>query len=128
MNIALRLSGLQDPAQFAAVVQGVLKVVVTQNRGQVRKGLPSLYRSGVRYREEPPDDDTFRDGESTLDRGHGDCAHLCAWRVAELQEAGEPAKIRIKWGPLREGAPRMFHVQIRRADGSIEDPSRILGM
>jgi len=61
-----------------------------------------------------------------LSRGWGDCDDLAPYRVAELQEAGEKAKIRITW--RRVGKRRTYHVLVRRADGRIEDPSRLLGM
>ena len=131
MNIALDLASpvLAHPAAFAWTVRLCLAGVVTINRATLRRfrGLiPPLYRAGVRYRSEPVERDTFADLWRTWRRGHGDCAHLACWRVAELREAGEPATLRITWRvtPTR----RTFHVVVRRANGAIEDPSRILGM
>lgn len=89
--------------------------------------IPPLYRSGVRYMREPKGRETFRDLYVTLAHKGGDCAHLAAWRVAELQEGGENATLRIQWVTTRRG-PRIFHVLVRRGNGTIEDPSKLLGM
>lgn len=124
------LASKRQPVLFAHFAREVLKGIVLLNRGAIRAGIvPPLYRSGVTYREEPPGVETFRDAETVLELGHGDCAHLAAWRVAELRERGEPASLRItsKLSVLRPGT-RLYHIVVRRGDGSVEDPSRKLGM
>lgn len=90
--------------------------------------IPELYKSGVRYQNEPmgrPDE--LVDIPTILLRRWGDCLHLCCWRVAELREAGE-SKARIRIKRKRSGQRRIFHVQVRRANGTVEDPSKLLGM
>lgn len=89
---------------------------------------PPLYRSGVRYQNEPDDGlEEFACIPIVISRGWGDCDDLAPWRCAELRNAGEKAKIRIQW--KRQGSGRkLFHIVVRREDGRIEDPSRILGM
>jgi hypothetical protein len=88
---------------------------------------PWLYRSGIRYEEEPPGRDEWQDIPETLRRRVGDCEDLACWRIAELRaRLGEPAKPYVKrtlYGPRT-----VYHVAVRRADGRLEDPSRILGM
>lgn len=95
--------------------------------------IPSLYRSGVRYQREDtkrcwaPRNGGCEDWltiREVLAQGLGDCEDLACWRAAELRvRAGEPATavaIRV---------PRVgWHIVVRRADGSIEDPSKKLGM
>lgn len=100
---------------------------------------PPLYRAGVRYAEEPPNEaklghvgktervEEFAAIPAIIERGWGDCDDLAPWRVAELREAGEAAKIRIQWKRSANGQ-KMYHIVVRRADGSIEDPSARLGM
>lgn len=56
------------------------------------------------------------------------CDDLAPWRCAELREAGEPAKIRVQWKRDARTGQKLFHILVRRADGSIEDPSLKLGM
>ncbi len=89
---------------------------------------PKLYNAGVVYREEDPRQgyEDFAIVPAIISRGWGDCDDLAPWRAAELQNGGENAKIRIQWKRTAKG--KLFHIVVRRADGSIEDPSRILGM
>lgn len=89
--------------------------------------MPPLYDSGVRYAVE--DGESVTDALTTYYAGLGDCAHLTAWRLAELWIAGERrADVHVFWRRLRKAGRRVFHILIRRADGHIEDPSKILGM
>lgn len=115
---------------FAEVVRSLLNALVMVNRIELRsdKRIPPLYRSGVRYQREDAGKEEFQDIYSILAAKVGDCEDLASWRVAELQEAGENASIRIKWRENPDTGKRLFHIQVRRADGSIEDPSRLLGM
>lgn len=97
--------GTRDGKTLALLVQGFLRGVVACNRVTIRnakaKGrpLPRLYASGVAYDREPwpKGVEEFADIVTILERGWGDCDDLCAWRVAELQETGEPADVRIYW-------------------------------
>jgi hypothetical protein len=131
---------------FALWVRQQLGIMVMVNRNLLRRKLVgNLYASGVRFQNEPRGYESFVDALTCVNAGHGDCAHLCCWRVAELNEAGERAALRIKW------AHPQYHVQVRRRrmlsadftrrygdrdlrtgnptmDRTIEDPSRILGM
>lgn len=91
--------------------------------------IPPLYRSRVQFQPEPGPHEEFADVITVLRRGWGDCDDLVAWRVAELQEAGEAADVRIYWRkPKTPGGEIRMHAQVRRANGKIEDPSRFLGM
>lgn len=84
-------------------------------------GIPRLYRAGVVYRRERPD--RWATADIVMARGFGDCEDLAAWRAAELRMAGENAI-----ADVRQVAPRKWHAVVVRADGTIEDPSRKLGM
>lgn len=112
---------------------------------------PPLYKSGVRFQNEPEGVEEFCDAWIVRQRGHGDCAHLCAWRIAELRLQGIRATIRISWMPRRDGK-KLFHVLVRLPsptafrhgkhcricwaprqewnpnDLTVEDPSHLLGM
>lgn len=94
---------------------------------------PLLYESGVRYASEPADRDEWQDVPDTLARRAGDCEDLACWRVAELRvRLGEKgATHRITVDELPDDRGRMvttYHISVFRADGSVEDPSRKLGM
>lgn len=138
MKVTVTIPGTLSNRERVAVARGFLNGVVAVNRLLIRKGkLPLLYRSNVLYQREPKGEETFVDGSTVYERGHGDCAHLAAWRVAELQESLREA---IASGKVSPDAPqprlrlymrpkhRTVHVQVRHSDGRIEDPSRLLGM
>lgn len=95
---------------------------------------PPLYQSGLRFEREP-----FTDGEHfdlppvCLARGWLDCDDAAIWRFMELHRHGEKSALlaelviakprpgpRVIW---RDGT-RSYHAQIRRADGSWEDPTK----
>lgn len=82
-----------------------------------------LYRSGVRYRREAVGSESWQLPSETASLRGGDCEDLACWRAAELQIAGERARVLVK-----QVRPRLFHVVVVRANGTIEDPSKKLGM
>jgi hypothetical protein len=123
MLITLDIRIPRRSAAFAALVRSLLECLVEHN---MVAQLPPLYLSGVRYRSEPASAESFRDARATLERGHGDCAHLATWRCAELRRSNEAATLVVTFAPY--GRSKVFHVQVRRGDGSVEDPSRELGM
>lgn len=55
--------------------------------------------------------------------GYGDCEDLAAARVAELR-----VKAGIKAVPWLKKKGKIWHVLVRYPDGTLEDPSRKLGM
>jgi hypothetical protein len=136
-----RSTWLQRSRMLALAIRPILEALVVIDQLYLRTHrCPPLYRSGVRYREEPPNHaklgheasaakvEDFSAIPAILERGWGDCDDLSPWRVAELREAGEPARIRIQWKRHPETGQKFYHVLVRRADGSIEDPSLKLGM
>lgn len=91
---------------------------------------PPLYASGVRYVGEPPASERWLTVPEMLAVGHGDCEDTVSWRVAELRAAGERGA-RAFWVSFPPSTPNgwmLYHVLVRRADGRVEDPSRLLGM
>jgi hypothetical protein len=110
---------------LAHVLEGLTGVNIAWLRENDRT--PWLYESGVRYEEEPLDRDEWQDIPETLARRVGDCEDLACWRLAELRvRSGEDARPFVKHTVL--GDRTIYHVAVRRADGSVEDPSRVLGM
>lgn len=145
MKVLINLSGehsrwLKHSRMLGIVIKPVLEALVTVDQLYLRTHhVPPLYRSGVRYQEEPLNQaklgsgpvqriEDFSSIPAVLERGHGDCDDLAPWRCAELREAGEPAKIRVQWKKHPITGQKLFHIVVRRADGSIEDPSLKLGM
>ena len=148
-------------APIIPLLEGLIKVNEWHIRRSLRraqKGLgypiPPLYASGVRYKEDPPGEENWKDIPQVLKDGHGDCDRLVAWRTAELRVLGQAAEPIIKWRNvpkdmmMRLGHPahmvpeegiQMVHVcvglpgwQQYKYMGDenplVEDPSKRLGM
>lgn len=158
VHLSLPDTDTDDPAHFAPLqllLEGLTLVNqwhIARNAKRVAKGLdegfiPPIYLAGalgmVRYREEEPGHEDWLDVLAVLRQGHADCEDLAAWRAAELRAAGiacEPV-LRWQWIPremmIKQGYPPaklpekgvwMVHCVVRFPDGTIEDPSKILGM
>lgn len=123
-------STLRDSRYFALAVRAVMEGVIEANRIFLRHhAVPPMYSLGLKYQSEPPGTtEEFADIPTVLSRGWGDCDDLVAFRIAQLRHEGEHATPRVSWRPAANGRPRLFHVLVRRADGTIEDPSALLGM
>jgi hypothetical protein len=86
-----------------------------------------LYSSGVVYRPEPVGRENWQDIPSVIRQGYGDCEDLACWRAAELVETeGVAARPIYRW--RRERGIAIYHIIVRLPDGSIDDPSRRLGI
>ena len=116
---------------FGIVIKAILEALVWVNLYYLRfHRVPPIYQSGVRYQLEPDgwECESFDSIPAILARGWGDCDDLAPWRCAELRAQGEKAKIRIQWKQSPISGQKLFHIVVRREDGSIEDPSALLGM
>jgi len=122
-----------DPLAFT--FEGLVQTNLWHIRRARKLGrpLPSLYGSGVRYKDDDPHgQENWRDIPAVLRAGGGDCDRLSAWRIAELRDVGIAARPRFDcWrvpkdallsGPARHDA----HVRVEHPDGRIEDPSEHL--
>ncbi len=117
---SLHVLGAGDVAYcLASLIESLVEI---NERFLLRTRCPKLYGSGVRYEES----DEWHDVPALLSSRLGDCKSLAAWRLAELRREGEMSTPHI----VRRQRPGeiLFHVQVRRCFGEIEDPSRILGM
>jgi hypothetical protein len=97
-----------DEARHFAPIIPLLEGLIKVNEWHIRRALrraqkglgypiPPLYGSGVRYKEDPPGQENWKDCLAVLADGHGDCDRLVAWRTAELRVAGYQADPVIKW-------------------------------
>ena len=161
MRFLVSLHDVSSDRLLAKLAHPLLESVTQNNEELLRRypQIPALYQSGVRFREEPwaigvarvPSGlEQFTHCLEILERGWGDCAQLCAWRVAELRVGGPrtpeapngekaslryyvkcscpacwPGECMVPGHPQRR---RCFHVEMRRGDlaRTIEDPSRLL--
>jgi hypothetical protein len=120
---------LTDEAKIVAL-EHLLEALTAVNVAWLRENpnAPWLYESGVRYEEEPVGRDDWQDIPETIQLRVGDCEDLGCWRLAELRTRGhEHARPFVKRSVVSPGRT-IYHVAVRRADGSTEDPSRILGL
>jgi hypothetical protein len=105
---------------FAAALEGLTRV----NEGLMqRQAIPPLYQAGVRYKDEPRD--VWRHALDVLGEGWGDCEDLSAYRAAELRHTGEDPAAAVN---VYKSGPSRYHAVVLRGDGTIEDPSKVLGM
>lgn len=90
---------------------------------------PPLYRSGAFYRLLPEYWLSVPWAMLAIYMGMGlDCKSLACWRTAELRVWGGEPGARCVWSEHPTPTKVVYHVRVRRADGSIEDPSALLGM
>lgn len=90
---------------------------------------PALYSSGVRYQPEPLGQENWQDVATTLGRRVGDCEDLATWRAAELRvREGIPARAVFRSRFLPVPKLTLYHILVQYPDGTIEDPSKRLGM
>lgn len=97
-----------------------------------------LYRSGVKYHDDThidcwkgecrPKEDFWQDLPTTYEKQYGDCEDLSCIRCAELWVEGIHALPIPRLQNGGEGEQQLWHVQVLWPDGTIEDPSVILGM
>ncbi len=144
----LQLPDSEDRSRFAPLVI-LLEALVQINEFHLLRGdesgrpYPKLYKSGIYYREEKPGYEDWPDVPTLLRQGWGDCEDLAAYRAAELRVMGIQAQAVIKWkwiprdrmveaGYPTNSLPRdgiwLVHCLVQYPDGSIEDPSKKLGM
>ena len=109
-----------EDRHFAPIIFA-LQAMINVNRWHIQRGLersrrgkgprvPLLYESGVRYKEDPPGQENWKDCLAVIAEGTGDCDRLVAWRVAELDVAGIQAEPIIKWQQVpRDTMIRLGH-------------------
>lgn len=130
-TIRLEVPGFgRDPGAYAEFVRNGLENLSMANLYAYRSNptLPSIYDAGVVYRREPPGNEQFKDVHAILADGHGDCEDLAcavaAWRTVRTHEHCVPTVTWKRRGPNSW----LYHITVLRADGTREDPSRVLGM
>lgn len=124
MRVSLPVRGRRE---LLAALELLTRYAVKQLQRRAAAGspVPPLYQSGVRYAREPPGKERWQTPYQTLLSGRGDCEDLAVWRAAELRRRGEDPRARVV---VKRTGPRVLHALVRRGDGTLEDPSRALGM
>jgi hypothetical protein len=122
---------LEIPADLEAIeiaIEGLTALSAWEVRRARREGrpYPPLYESGIVYRKENPGVPAHPEDWQTIDRLYmtkaGDCEDVSNVRAAQLRDDGdEGAHVEIVRNPSGS-----YHAIVRRGDGELEDPSRIL--
>lgn len=129
-------------AQIAWLVEGVAR---TNRMLMIEHHVPPIYQSGVGYRPEPWNGyaQSFSDVREVVRRRWGECKSLTAWLLASHRNAARDENMAARFGvdvsyrdyppgqrprgfklqPDANGWQRLFHVQVRLPDGSLEDPT-----
>lgn len=115
---------LEDIPPSPEVLEAFLEGMTALNTAIIRtENLPSVY-DVARYQREARGHEEWWHAGIVKRKGIGDCEDLAAYRAAELRVfEGEPARVAV----IRTGR-RTLHAVVERADGSIEDVARALGM
>lgn len=111
----------------APVLNAALEATTRLDEAMLASGSPTLAdaRHRVRWRPEPPGQEHFDHLGEVLRRGAGDCDDLAPWHAASLRHTGiDPGAEAI----VKRSGPKSWHAVVRRSDGSIDDPSKWLGM
>lgn len=91
--------------------------------------LRPLYAANVRYQAEPPNEENWDTFVQCYPRGWGDCEDLAGIRVGELRRSGETsARADTYRSRVRPDGTAVWHAIVVRGDGTLEDPSALLGM
>jgi hypothetical protein len=125
----LRSFGAMAGPVRETVLRLLLEALVAEDMAYLtaHPATPTLRQSGVRYVEDLPWREEWKDIPETLARRAGDCKDLVAWRLAELRLSGERAAT-ARVTVYEVGARVINHITVCRSDGRIEDPSREQGM
>lgn len=120
-RIHVPTSGVFYEAALAGLVS--LNEQILRAADDAGRPLPFIYESGVRYKREARD--VWRHALDIVNTGNADCEDLASWRVAELHLTGEDPNAHVY---VYRSGPKSYHAVVGRGNGTIEDPSYLLGM
>lgn len=124
LHIRVNCPPFADAIEALAEGLVLLNVVLMSKAEEHGHEVPRLYESKATYRRERPGQEFWKgalDALGVAETLSGDCEDLASYRAAELRYMDdEQARVVI----LRTERGT-FHAVVERADGTIEDPSRI---
>lgn len=89
---------------------------------------PTIYDWPIRYEAEPPGLELWSSTAALFARGFGDCEDLACDLASCYQLAGVPARGALILEDVTPTGEEYWHVVTERGDGTLEDPSALLGM
>ena len=118
------LTATIEDLEGAEELEKLLEGMVLLSLSQLQRGLcPPLYQAGVRYEREPRGRESWQSALKTYRLGRGDCEDLANYLAASRRLVGIDAKVKVL-----DIRPGLKHVVVQMPDGTIEDPSKRLGM
>ena len=123
-------NGVEDREESHQVLNILLNALTQIDMQYLRNHpqTPIIYQSGVRYVEEPPGLEDWRDIPTCLRERQGDCEELACWRAAELNVRQGIAAFPIFGFRTLSNGNVVYHIRVQYPNGYIDDPSRVLGM
>jgi len=120
--------GDETPEASIAALWALVKVDLwcLREARRSRRPLRPLY-DAICYVREPAGREVWQSTAALYQRGVGDCEDLTCARVAERLMIGDACRPGLKRQVRKDGSI-LYHVIIGNPDGTIEDPSRALGM
>lgn len=118
---SLMIDSMSDASVEASadIVVSLIEAMIAVNRQLMQRWIiPSLYSADVTYDDSGTE--SWKDALAVLRTGKGSCQDLVAWRVSELRETGEDARVHVVFYQLKE--TDLFHIVVMRPSGQ-EDPS-----
>lgn len=142
MRVVLNIDdSIREPRVVATIARELLLVLIKINRILIRqaeragKPFPSLLQSDVVWKAEPWKGriEEFANIKTVFERKWGDCDDAIAIYCAQREEQALKQGRRERWTPKvywrkQPHGGYLYHAQIRRPDGRVLDPSRLLGM
>jgi len=88
---------------------------------------PGIYEAGVRYQREPIPAEVWKTPPYCIADGYADCEDLACWLAAQ-RFVREGIDARPAYTFKKIGNLSLYHIVVKLPDGTIEDPSKKLGM
>lgn len=122
-----RYRKVSGPAQMLSLLDEL--VAEGESWFRAHPEVEHLYDLGIPYQRESAGDEDWQLPEVTISRGYGDCEDLAIFVSAWLIARGVDRQARpiLSYRNI-PGRGRLWHVQVERGDGTIEDPSKVCGM
>jgi hypothetical protein len=129
----MSLSTTGDPDVDRATVATLISALHQIDRAYIARNpeTPCVYESGVVYEREPFGGGFWMDVGRVLARGSADCEDLACYRASWLNVRGVDrfaTPVILTFDDSERTGIVHFHVVVRRGNGTIEDPSKALGM
>jgi hypothetical protein len=113
----------------APILNAGLEMNTRVNEKLIRAGAAPTFEqaiaAGVKWKPEPPGEESFDHGRKVIARKWGDCDDLAPMRAASLRVSGQDPGAQAV---VYQSGPHRWHAVVKRSSGQYEDPSQTAGM